>query len=513
MRVSAPTSTVDLLRVRGVLIVAAMGWLSLAALLFANLWIKNSSGVPLLAIGVLVNVAPTAMALRRRYDAEARSIVGTVAAVMPALLVYALRDHPWQMDAHMYFFVALAGLTVLCDWRPIAVASGLIAGHHLLLEFVAPEWVFTGTGNVGRILFHAAAVLFQFGILATLTTRLETLFRRQDVAVEESRALVAAAEAERKRAADALAAARAAEDEAATERRERRAAEQHHRAERSAEQRRLADEFERSVSLVVQSIENAAAQLAGSSTQLSNVAGEAGEETDDVASSAVQAADQSRQVAESLHSLSASVTTIAVTAQQQDASTRNAYDEGRQSVEMITRLLGRADRIGEFVSSIKSIASKTNMLALNATIEAARAGETGRGFAVVATEVKNLARESARASDEIATLLHGIRGAVAELAAGVESVTVCVKEVAEGAGGIAAAVEDQRCHAASIEDSAARAASNADAIEQRMGRVASTVAAAFQLSTAVRESAGALSADAGRLRSSTDRFVTSLRTG
>ena len=511
-RAPSSASAIDALRIRGVQFVAAMGWASLTVLLIANLWIENSSSFPLLAVGVAANIAPTLMALRRRGDAEARSIAGTLAAIMPALLVYTLRDHAWQMDAHMYFFVALAALTVLCDWKPIAVASGLIAAHHLLFEFAAPDWVFSDAGNIGRVIFHAVAVILQFTILAVITVRLERLFAHQDAAMAKGRRLIAAADAERRRAAEALEAAGRAEQDAATARRERKAAQERYTAERDAEQRRLADEFERTVAMVVQSIENAASQLAGSSKHLTDVAGKAGEEADDVAASAVEATGEIRQVAESLRNLSGSVSTIAATAQQQGASTRSAYEEGRQSVEMIGRLLSRADRISDFVSTIKSIAHKTNMLALNASIEAARAGETGRGFAVVATEVKNLASEAARASDEIATLLGSVRGAVAELAAGVGSVTVSVREVADGADGIAAAVEDQRSHATTIEDSASRAATNADAIERRIGEVASAVVTAFTLSTAVRESAGALWTDAGRLRSSTDRFVQFLRT-
>lgn len=507
-----PTKTVDILRLRGIYIVVTAGWASLAALLVAHFWIGDGSVLPLLLFGVAVNIAPTAMALRTRWDAEARGIVATLAAIMPALLVYTLRGHAWQMDGHMYFFVALAGLTVLCDWKPIAVAAGLIAAHHVLLEFAAPEWVFVGTGNLGRVVFHAIAVMLQFAVLATLTHRLQSLFERQDASVEESRRLAADADLARRRAADALDAAHAAQDVAAAERRQRQVAEADHAAERDASLRALADEFERSVSMVVQSIEGAASQLAGSSTQLSEIAGKTGAEAQDVAASAADATGDIRQVAEALRDLGASVTTIAITAKQQQDSTDHAYDEGRLSVGMITRLLGRADQIADCVSSIKNIASTTNMLALNASIEAARAGDTGRGFAVVAGEVKTLAAEAARASDEIASLIAAIRGAVAELAVGMESVTVSVRDVANGAGGITSAVENQRRHATTIEASASRAASNAGAIQHRIGRVASGVSAASDLSVAVRENAGALWADAGRLQSSTERFVRFLRT-
>ena len=76
---------------------------------------------------------------------------------------YMLQGHPWQMEAHMFFFVGLAALTLVCDWRPIAVAVGLIAVHHLLFSYFAPEWVFFGSGEFLRVMFHALAVSMVLG--------------------------------------------------------------------------------------------------------------------------------------------------------------------------------------------------------------------------------------------------------------------------------------------------------------------------------------------------------------
>ena len=510
-RMPLPDRTVDLLRVRGIVAITGAAWASLTALIIANLWLGKSATGALLAVGLLANILPTLMAVQRRYDAEARTIVGTLAAVMPALLVYSLRGHPWQMDGHMYFFVGLAMLTVLCDWRPIAVASALIAAHHLLFEYLAPAWVFAGVGNIERIVFHALAVAIQFGVLGFITSRLEALLQEQDMAVEESRRLVDAAERERQRASEALHTAQAAEQAATAERAQRQAVEERLAIERQAELNVLASEFERTVSTVVKSIEDAASQLAGSSTDLSDIAAQAGKEAGDVALGVAAATVEIRQVAHSLQHLSTSIGTIAVTAEHQDRSTTKAYHEGRESGETITELLDQTGRIGGFVDAIRSIAAKTNMLALNATIEAARAGAAGQGFVVVAAEVKNLAAEAARASDEIAALLDNIRSAVGHSAAGVESVVKSVRQVSEGAAEIAAVVADQRSHTADIEGSASRASSGADLIERRIGHVAQAVAAASTLSDDVRTSAGALSKDAAALRSSTDMFVSFLR--
>ena len=141
---SVPTGAVDQLRRRGVRALALLGWAAWLILVIAAL-LRHGAGLwPILAIGGLVNILPTRMALRGRYDGEACAVAAPLAAVFPALLVLLLKDHPWQMDAHMAFFVALSALAVLCDWRPIALAAALIAAHHLLLEFLAPEPVSPG---------------------------------------------------------------------------------------------------------------------------------------------------------------------------------------------------------------------------------------------------------------------------------------------------------------------------------------------------------------------------------
>ncbi len=128
----------DALRLQGVRVIAAGGW-AITLWLAIMGWMLGRADAPLvLAVAILANIAPTMMAVRGRRDTQARLIMGTLAAVHPALAVYLLGGHTWQMDAHMYFFVALASLAVLCDWRPILLASALIALHHLLLGFLAP---------------------------------------------------------------------------------------------------------------------------------------------------------------------------------------------------------------------------------------------------------------------------------------------------------------------------------------------------------------------------------------
>ncbi|SOB79774.1 methyl-accepting chemotaxis protein [Sphingomonas guangdongensis] len=506
-----PTGAVDRLRVRGLELLAALGWLCLVMILVAGAVLEQGDGFALLAVGGAILAGPTWVAARGRYDAEARLIAAPLVAFMPALLVFVLRGHPWQMDAHMYFFVALASLTMLCDWRPIALASGLIAVHHLLLEWSAPSWVFADTGNLGRVLFHAGAVVLQCAILSFVANKLLLLIERQDAAVAETERLLRQAEVEQVRAATALTAAEASDRAAASERVQRERVELRSAAERRAELITLASQFEGSVLRIVRSVDAAIGALAGSAGSLDQVARAAGQEAQDVARNADRASVEIHQVASALQSLGRSATTIGTAAEQQRMVTGDAQAHGRRSADTIARLADEADQIEAFVADIRKIAATTNLLALNATIEAARAGDAGRGFAVVASEVKALAASSERASDQIAVLLESIRAGMERSRDQIGEVSTAIAEVAEAADAVATAVSEQRTDARGVEASATRAADSAQAIELRIGHVASAAVAAATLAGEVRSSIAALGDDARDLSAATERFVSFLR--
>jgi len=503
--------SLETMRRRGVQLWALIGWVSLALLLVGNAILHTGVWLPLLVIGTLVNIGPTMMALAGRHDSEARTLIGASAAVIPAMLVFLLKGHPWQMDAHMYFFVGMAALVVLADWRPIAFATVLTACHHISLEWFAPEWVFSGTGNVGRILFHVVAVGLQFGVLAALTVQLERLFLGQQAALRRSHELTEAAEEGQRQTERAMELARLAEADAARERRER--AEQ---ATRIAQARRaelvgIANEFERSVTSVIKAIGEATERLEQAAVQLEDITQSTTAEADQVAAGAGRAASDIAQVASSIRTLSESVQTIAIAADRQSVLTETASSEAKRSVQTVAMLEEHAVQIEGFLADIRKIAAQTNLLALNATIEAARAGDAGRGFAVVAGEVKTLSADTTRASDRIGSLISGIREGVADTSDKLRSVNGAIGQVSLAASGIATAVAEQRHTAQDVDACAARAATTADEVERRIADVAHAGGKATSLSASVTRSAADLSVSARDLLSSTDRFVSFLQ--
>lgn len=504
-------SALDRLRARGLELLAAGGWLCLTIFLLVGALLGRGDLWSVLLAGAAVLAGPTYMAACGRYDAEARLIAAPLIAFMPALLVYLLRGHEWQMDGHMYFFVALASLTVLCDWRPILLASVLIAAHHLALEFWAPTWVFNGDGNISRVLFHAVAVVLQFAILSFIGTKLQLLIVRQEATVAETKRLLDVAEIERARTEAALQSASAAEALAAVERERREAVERRGKAERRGELITLANQFEGSVLKVVRSVQTAVGALGGSASHLDEIAREAGAEAQDVARNADQATTEIHRLAQALQALGTSASTIGAAADQQRSVTADAQARGERSAEAIGRLTEEAEEIEAFVGDIRKIAATTNLLALNATIEAARAGDAGRGFAVVASEVKALAASSERSSDRIAVLLDSVRAGMIRSGDQIGQVATAVSDVALAADSVASAVAEQRIHVSGIESSATRAAASAQLIERRIGRVATAATSAASLAGEVRTSVAALASDAGELSAATERFVGYLR--
>jgi len=503
-------NTLDALRRQGVRAWAVIGWLSLALLLIGNALLGADVFVPLLVVGVALNIAPTIAAVRGSHDGPARALMGTLATAIPAMLVFLLRGHAWQMDAHMYFFVGMAALVVLADWRPIAVATVLTAIHHLSLQWLAPEWVFTGAGNLERVIFHVVAVGLQFGTLTVLTIQLQRLFTSQEESVQRARDLTVLAEEGQRRTERALDQARAAEAEAVRERRQREEQAVRVAAERRGELVTLANEFERSVTSMVKSIGGAAERLQEAAVQLETFTGDTTVEAGEVTANASRAALEIAQVALSIRDLSRSIQTVGVAADRQSALTQKASNEAKRSVQTVAMLEEQAVAIKGFLDTIRTIATRTNLLALNATIEAARAGEAGRGFVVVASEVKSLSVETKAASDRIGTLIGAIREGVADTSEKLRSVNVAIDEVSAAASGIAEVVDDQRSTAQSIDTHADSVARSANDVEGRMSGVARAAGAASSLSVSVRTSASDLARSARDLRLSTDQFVSFL---
>mgnify|MGYP000249863014 FL=1 len=190
---------------------------------------------------------------------------------------------------------------------------------------------------------------------------------------------------------------------------------------------------------------------------------------------------------------------------------REAVDQITRTNETVHGLAEAGQSIGEVVRLISDIAEQTNLLALNATIEAARAGEAGRGFAVVANEVKNLASQTARATEDISSQINAVQNATGEAVTAIDGVGKTVHQIHEIATTIAAAVEEQRAATGEISSGVQNAATETQSVTSNIGEVRDTVNEAGAAADQMNGAAAELSVQAETLRREMDSFISEIR--
>ncbi len=281
--------------------------------------------------------------------------------------------------------------------------------------------------------------------------------------------------------------------------------------EKRAAMHALASGFEASVMQVVDAVAAASTELEASAAGLSRTAGDAAHRSDAVARAAEVSAQNVQTVASASEEMAASASEIAGQVAQANDVSRMAEQKARDADATVGELRNAAVRIGEVVDLITEIAAQTNLLALNATIEAARAGEAGRGFAVVAAEVKRLAEQTAKATDDIATQVAGIQSATDGAALALGAISATIGEIHQISVSISASVEEQTAAVREISRNTAEVAEGTRDVGQSIALVregASETGAAAQQSLAAAQELGVQS---NRLREQVRGFIDKVR--
>jgi methyl-accepting chemotaxis protein len=292
---------------------------------------------------------------------------------------------------------------------------------------------------------------------------------------------------------------------------ERREVEARGEAERKAEMDKLAQAFEAAVGKVVDSVSSSATELEAAASTLTHTAETTQQLSSTVASASHDASLNVQTVAAATEQLNASVGEIARQAQASSKIAVTAVRQAHDTDARIGQLFQAAQRIGDVVKLITAIAEQTNLLALNATIEAARAGEAGRGFAVVAQEVKALAAQTSKATDEIGSHIAGMQTATQDSVAAIKEIGVTIGRISEIAGTITAAVEEQGATTQEIARSVQQAAHSTAQVASSIGDVNKGAGETGSASAQVLASAQALSEEGNKLKIEVQNFLATVR--
>jgi len=289
------------------------------------------------------------------------------------------------------------------------------------------------------------------------------------------------------------------------------AAEQQAKQRRAQTVERLVRDFEGTMAGALETVGASAGQLDSTARGMAEVARQTSGEAAAASAAAGQTSANVQTVASATEEMAGSIQEIGRQVSRSTAIAGQAVEQAARTNDTVRGLSEAANRIGEVVQLISSIASQTNLLALNATIEAARAGEAGKGFAVVASEVKSLASQTAKATEDIAAQVQAIQAATGGAVDAIQGISGTIVTINEISTAIAAAVEEQASATHEISRSVQQAASGTQEVTGNIERVSAAAGETGTAAGQVLGAAGDLTRQADSLRREVERFLSAIK--
>ena len=452
---------------------------------FFESWVWPTLGAAVLAGAVTVSWKLSG------GEAATRYLVAVAQMGMVAIILYQFMGKAWQLDIHMYFFAALAMLAAFCDWRTIFVAAATVALHHLILNYALPVAIFPNGTDLGRVVLHAGIVILETVTLMWITAKLTSAFSE---------------------AAEAIERAKSAETESQELAEQQRETERRANEDRQQTLSELAEVFETDVGNLVDAVRARASQMNDHAETMSHVSTEARNRSDSTAERAEEVRGNTQTVASATEEMSSSISGIVEQVAHSSRITGDAVTRVEKTNETMQGLANAADKIGEVTSLISDIAEQTNLLALNATIEAARAGDAGKGFAVVASEVKNLASQTAKATEEITGQIMQMQHVTKDAVEAIQKIREAIAEINEVANSVSSSIDEQSGAVKEISSNTNRIADGTQQVTDEITQLSGAADKADETSKQTVDAAQELVQQIDQLKGEVMNFAKHVRT-